>query len=172
MSSLNKVFLIGRLTRDPELRYTPKGTAVAEIALAVNRITSDEAGNKHEATDFFDVTLWGRTAEIAAQFLSKGSPCCIEARLRTDSWEDRQTGQKRSRLRIVGENLQLIGGRPPASASAPPPAPPRPAPTPARPAPAPPASTSAPRPGVPSPMAPMPEPGVPEDLDEDLDPFR
>jgi single-strand DNA-binding protein len=132
MPSLNKAFLIGNLTRDPELRYTPKGVQVCEIGLAVNR-TWTEDGQKREETTFVDVTLWGRTAEIAQQYLHKGSPVFIEGRLSLDSWEDRQTDQKRSKLKIIGENLQLLGERsqesasphprPPQRASAPPPRP-------------------------------------------------
>jgi single-strand DNA-binding protein len=99
------------LTRDPELRYTPKGTAVTEIGLAVNRIYSGEDGEKKEETTFVDVTLWARQAEIAGQYLKKGRPVFIEGRLQLDTWDDKQTGQKRSRLRVVAENLQLLGSR-------------------------------------------------------------
>jgi single-strand DNA-binding protein len=113
MANLNRVLLIGNLTRDPELRYTPKGTAVTEIGLAVNRIFSGEDGEKKEETTFVDVTLWARQAEIAGQYLKKGRPVFIEGRLQLDSWDDKQTGQKRSRLRVVAENLQLLGSRPP-----------------------------------------------------------
>jgi single-strand DNA-binding protein len=108
MPSLNKTFLIGNLTRDPDLRYTPKGTPVAEIGLAINR-TWTEDGQKHEQLTFVDVILWNRVAEIAQQYLRKGNPVFIEGRLQLDTWEDKQTGQKRSRLRVVGENLQLLG---------------------------------------------------------------
>ena len=111
MANLNRVLLIGNLTRDPEVRYTPKGTAVAEIGLAVNRIYSGEDGEKKEETTFVDVTLWARQAEIAGQYLKKGRPVFIEGRLRLDTWDDKQTGQKRSRLRVVSENLQLLGNR-------------------------------------------------------------
>jgi single-strand DNA-binding protein len=110
MASVNRVFLLGNCTRDPELRYTPKGTPVVELGLAVNR-TWTEDGQKHEETVFVDVVLWNRLAEIAQQYLRKGSPVFIEGRLQLDTWEDRQTGQKRSKLRIVGENLQLLGDR-------------------------------------------------------------
>src|SRR6202163_499936 len=112
MANLNRVLLIGNLTRDPELRYTPKGTAVTEIGLAVNRIYSGEDGEKKEETTFVDVTLWARQAGNAAQYLKKGRPVFIEGRLQLDTWDDKQTGQKRSRLRVVGEGLQLIGSRP------------------------------------------------------------
>lgn len=111
MANLNRVLLIGNLTRDPEVRYTPKGTAVAEIGLAVNRIYSGEDGEKKEETTFVDVTLWARQAEIAGQYLKKGRPVFIEGRLQLDTWDDKQTGQKRSRLRVVSENLQLLGSR-------------------------------------------------------------
>jgi single-strand DNA-binding protein len=111
MANLNRVLLIGNLTRDPELRYTPKGTAVTEIGLAVNRIYSGEDGEKKEETTFVDVTLWARQAEIAGQYLKKGRPVFIEGRLQLDTWDDKQTGQKRSRLRVVAENLQLLGSR-------------------------------------------------------------
>jgi single-strand DNA-binding protein len=112
MANLNRVLLIGNLTRDPEVRYTPKGTAVAEIGLAVNRIYSGEDGEKKEETTFVDVTLWARQAEIAGQYLKKGRPVFIEGRLQLDTWDDKQTGQKRSRLRVVSESLQLLGSRP------------------------------------------------------------
>lgn len=111
MANFNKVMLMGNLTRDPEVRYTPKGTAVAELGLAINRVYSAENGEKREETTFVDVTLWGRTAEIAGEFLKKGRPVFIEGRLQLDSWDDKQTGQKRSKLKVVGEGLQLIGAR-------------------------------------------------------------
>ena len=111
MANLNRVLLIGNLTRDPEVRYTPKGTAVTEIGLAVNRVYSGEDGEKKEETTFVDVTLWARQAEIAGQYLKKGRPVFIEGRLQLDTWDDKQTGQKRSRMRVVAENLQLLGSR-------------------------------------------------------------
>jgi single-strand DNA-binding protein len=123
MANLNRVLLIGNLTRDPDLRYTPKGTAVTEIGLAVNRVYSGDDGERKEETTFVDVTLWARLAEIAGQYLKKGRPVFIEGRLQLDSWDDKQTGQKRSRLRVVAENLQLLGnrqeGEPPASGASP-----------------------------------------------------
>jgi single-strand DNA-binding protein len=112
MANLNRVLLIGNLTRDPEVRYTPKGTAVTDIGLAVNRIYTADDGEKKEETTFVDVTLWGRQAEIAGQYLKKGRPVFIEGRLQLDTWDDKQTGQKRSRLRVVSENMQLLGSRP------------------------------------------------------------
>ena len=112
MASFNKVILLGNLTRDPEVRYTPKGTAVAELGMAVNRVYTAENGEKREETTFVDVTLWGRTAEIAGEYLKKGRPVFIEGRLQLDSWEDKTSGQKRSKLKVVGEGLQLLGARP------------------------------------------------------------
>lgn len=111
MANLNKVMLMGNLTRDPEVRYTPKGTAVAELGMAINRVYSAENGEKREETTFVDVTLWGRTAEIAGEYLKKGRPVFIEGRLQLDTWDDKQTGQKRSKLKVVGEGMQLIGSR-------------------------------------------------------------
>jgi single-strand DNA-binding protein len=111
MANLNRVLLIGNLTRDPDVRYTPKGTAVADIGLAVNRVFTGEDGEKREEVTYVDVVLWSRLAEIAEQYLRKGRPVFIEGRLQLDSWDDKQTGQKRSRLRVVAENLQLLGSR-------------------------------------------------------------
>jgi len=111
MANLNRVLLIGNLTREVDLRYTPKGTPVAEITLAINRVSKSEDGTKREEATFVDVTLWARLAEIADKFLRKGSPVFIEGRLQLDTWEDKQTGQKRSRLRVVGENMQLLGSK-------------------------------------------------------------
>ena len=112
MASYNKVILIGNLTRDPQIRYTPKGTAVAEIGLAVNRTWFDQATNqKKEETTFVDVTLWGRQAEIAGEYLSKGRPVMIEGRLNLDTWDDKESGQKRSKLKVVCEQMQLLGSR-------------------------------------------------------------
>ena len=111
MANVNKVILIGNLTRDPEIRHTPKGTAVGDIALAINRVYTSETGEKREETTYVDVTLWGRTAEIAQQYLKKGRPAYIEGRLQMDTWEDKATGQKRSKLKVVAEALQLLGGR-------------------------------------------------------------
>lgn len=112
MASFNKVILMGNLTRDPEVRYTPGGTAVADIGLAVNRYWTDKGSNERkEETTFIDVTLWGRQAEIAGEYLGKGRPVLIEGRLHLDQWDDRETGQKRSKLKVVGETLQLLGSR-------------------------------------------------------------
>lgn len=108
MANLNKVMLIGNLTRDPELRYTPKGTAVAEIGLAINRVWNNDQGQKQEETTFVDVTLWSRQAELAQQYLAKGRPVYIEGRLSLDTWDDKATGQKRSKLKVIAENLQFL----------------------------------------------------------------
>ncbi|MEI8037912.1 MAG: single-stranded DNA-binding protein [Verrucomicrobiota bacterium] len=111
MANLNKVMLIGNLTRDPELRYTPKGSAVAEFGLAINRVWYNEQKQKQEETTFVDITLWARQAEIAQQYLTKGSPVYIEGRLSLDTWDDKATGQKRSKIKVVGETLQLLGSK-------------------------------------------------------------
>ena len=112
MASFNKVILVGNLTRDPEVRYVSSGTAVTEIGLAVSRNWTDRNTNERkEETTFVDVTLWGRTAEIAGEYLSKGRPVLIEGRLQLDQWEDKETGQRRSKLRVVGESMQLLGSR-------------------------------------------------------------
>src|SRR3954447_9343578 len=108
MASFNKVILIGNLTRDPEVRYTPKGSAVAEVGLAVNRVYTTDGGEKREGVTFVDVTLWGGTAEIAGEYLKKGRPVLIEGRLQLDTWDDKQSGQKRSKLKVVGEAMQLL----------------------------------------------------------------
>ena len=111
MASLNKVMLIGNLTRDPEVKYTPKGTAVAEIAIAINRNYTGADGQKKEEVTFIDVTLWERLAEIAGEYLKKGRPVFIEGRLQLDTWDDKATGQKRSCLRVRAEQMQLLGSR-------------------------------------------------------------
>src|SRR2546422_10909052 len=103
MANFNKVLLMGNLTRDPEVRYTPKGTAVAAIGLAVNRVWTTDTGEKKEEVTFVDVDLWSRNAEIAGQYLHKGSPLFVEGRLQLDTWDDKQTGQKRSKIKVVAE---------------------------------------------------------------------
>jgi single-strand DNA-binding protein len=110
MASFNRVILVGNLTRDPELRYTPSGTAVAEIGLAVNDRRKNANGEWIDETTFVDVTLWSRTAEIASEYLSKGSPILVEGRLKLDTWEGND-GQKRSKLRVVAMNMQMLGSR-------------------------------------------------------------
>ncbi|MEM7782983.1 MAG: single-stranded DNA-binding protein [Planctomycetota bacterium] len=108
MASYNRVVLVGNLTRDVELRYTPANTAVTDISLAVNeRVKKNEQWV--DEVHFFDITLWGRTAEVAGEYLSKGSSVLIEGRLKLDRWE--QDGQKRSKIKIVGEKMQMLGGR-------------------------------------------------------------
>jgi single-strand DNA-binding protein len=111
MASFNKVILLGNLTRDPEVRYTPKGSAVADLGIAVNRQYTLENGEKREEVTFVDVTFWGRTAEVAGEYLKKGRPVFIEGRLQLDTWDDKQSGQKRSRLKVIGETMQMLGSR-------------------------------------------------------------
>ena len=112
MASFNKVILLGNLTRDPEVRYTPKGSAVCDLGIAVNRVYTTDSGERREEVTYVDVVLWARLAEIAGEYLKKGRPVFIEGRLQMDQWDDKQTGQKRTRLRVVGESMQLLGGRP------------------------------------------------------------
>ncbi len=111
MASLNKVMLIGNLTRDPEIKYTPKGTPIAQVGLAVNRNWTNEAGEKQEEVTFVDVELFGKTAELAGKYLKKGRPVFIEGRLKLDSWDDKTTGQKRSKMKVIGEHMQFLGSR-------------------------------------------------------------
>jgi single-strand DNA-binding protein len=110
MANFNRVILMGRLTRDIELRYTATQLAVTDIGLAVNDRRKNAQGEWVEETTFVDVTLWGRTAEVASEYLKKGSSVLIEGRLKLDSWEGND-GQKRSKLRVVGERMQMLGGR-------------------------------------------------------------
>jgi len=133
MANFNKVILAGNLTRDPELRYTPKGTAVAKLGLAINRTWKTETGEAKEEATFVDVDAFGRQAEVIAQYMKKGRPLLIEGRLRLDQWEDKNTHQKQSKLKVVLESFSFIdsrggdsaGGsetprsRPPAAAAAP-----------------------------------------------------
>jgi single-strand DNA-binding protein len=111
MANLNKVMLIGNLTRDPEVRYLPKGGAVAEVALAVNRSYTLDGGEKREETTFVDIVMYSKLAEIAEKYLKKGRSVYIEGRLKLDTWDDKQTGQKRSKMRVVGEVMQMLGSR-------------------------------------------------------------
>ena len=113
MANLNKVYLIGNMTRDAEIRYTPKGTPLVDISLAINRVTGGgESGNERkEEVIFVDITLWGRLAEIVNEYGGKGKPLFVEGRLHLDTWEDKTTHQKRSRLRVVAESMQLLGSR-------------------------------------------------------------
>ena len=109
MASYNKVILVGNLTRDPEMRYTPKGTAVVKLGLAVNRRWTTETGETREEVTFVDIDAFGKQAETLAQYMKKGSPILIEGRLRQDTWDDKQTGQKRSKLLVVCENFKFVG---------------------------------------------------------------
>lgn len=110
MASFNKVILMGNLTRDPELRVTPKGTAVCQVGVAVNQSYRDKEGNTREETTFVDVDVFGRQAEVIAKYMSKGRPILIEGRLKLDSWETKE-GDKRNKLKVVLENFQFVGGR-------------------------------------------------------------
>ena len=109
MANYNKVILIGNLTRDPELRYTPKGLAIAKLSLAVNRTWTTETGEKKEEVTFVDVDAFGKQAETLGQYMKKGRPILVEGRLRLDTWEDKQTNQKRSKLGVVLEAFQFLG---------------------------------------------------------------
>jgi single-strand DNA-binding protein len=109
MANFNKVLLMGNLTRDPEVRYTPKGTAIANLGLAVNRTYTLDNGEQKEEVTFVDVEVWGRQAETSKEYLSKGRPVFIEGRLKFDSWEDKETHQKRSKLKVVAERVQFLG---------------------------------------------------------------
>jgi single-strand DNA-binding protein len=135
MANFNKVILAGNLTRDPELRYTPKGTAVARITLAVNRNYTTDGGEKKEEVTFVDVDVWSKQAEVISQYLKKGQPLLVEGRLKQDTWEDKNTKQKMSKLKVVLESFSFLssgnrggdGGAAPArpsGPSTPPPAPP------------------------------------------------
>ncbi len=109
MASYNRVVLVGNVTRDIEVRYLQSGTAVADIGLAVNDRRKNQQGEWIEETTFVDITLWGRTAEVAGEYLAKGAPVLIEGRLKLDTWES--DGQKRSKLKVIGERMQMLGGR-------------------------------------------------------------
>ena len=108
MANLNKVMLLGNLTRDPELRHTPKGSGVADLGVAVNRKVSDGNGGWKDETTFIDVTVWGNSAENAQKYLSKGRGVFIEGRLQMDMWDDKATGQKRTKLKVVADSLQFL----------------------------------------------------------------
>jgi single-strand DNA-binding protein len=129
MANFNKVILAGNLTRDPELRYTPKGTAIARLGMAINRNWKSETGETKEEVTFVDVDAWGRQAEVIAQYMKKGRPLLVEGRLKLDQWEDKNTHQKQSKLKVVLESFSFLdsrgggdgapAGRPAASAAAP-----------------------------------------------------
>ena len=112
MASYNKVILMGNLTRDPEVRFTQGGTALVKFGLAVNRRFQDAEGNWKDEPTFVDITMWGKRGEAFARFHGKGKPAFIEGHLRLDNWEDKQTGQKRSKLYVVGDNWEFVGGGP------------------------------------------------------------
>ncbi len=130
MANFNKVILAGNLTRDPELRYTPKGTAIAKFGLAINRRRKAETGETKEEVTFVDVEAWDKQAEVIAQYLKKGQPFLVEGRLRLDQWEDKNTHQKQSKLKVVLESFSFLAsnradnaaptGGAPAAAAAPP----------------------------------------------------
>lgn len=109
MASLNKVFLMGNLTRDPELRYTPAGLAVASFGIAINRAWTAKTGEQKEEVCYVDINIFGRRAEVVGEYFSKGNPIFIEGRLQLNQWETKD-GQKRSTLRVVADNFQFIGG--------------------------------------------------------------
>lgn len=111
MANLNKVMLIGNLTRDPELRVTPKGTAICQFSLAVNRKFKDESGGEREEVTYVDIEAWSKQGETIAKYCTKGRPLFVEGRLRLDQWEDKTTKEKRSRMKVVLENFQFLGGR-------------------------------------------------------------
>lgn len=147
MANFNKVILAGNLTRDPELRYTPKGTAIAKIGLAINRTWKTETGETKEEVTFVDVDAFGRTAEIIGQYLKKGRPILVEGRLRLDTWDDKQTNQKRSKLGVVLESFQFMdSGRGDTGA----------------------AEGARPRPTAPAPSSPGPEPEPPQPEEDDV----
>jgi single-strand DNA-binding protein len=111
MPNLNMVQLMGNLTRDPEVKYTPKGTAVAGFGMAINRVWSNEGGQKMEEVTFVDVEFWGKQAEILSEYTKKGHPLYVQGRLKLDTWDDKTSGQKRSKLRVVGESFQFLKGK-------------------------------------------------------------
>ena len=142
MRGFNRVILAGNLTRDPEMRYTPKGLAIASFGLAVNRSWKDaETGELKEEVTFVDIDIFGKSAEAVAQYMKKGRPILIEGRLKLDSWDDKQTQQKRSKLKVVAESFQFLGDRQDGASGGIPSEPPRAA---ARPAPSAPAAPSEP----------------------------
>jgi single-strand DNA-binding protein len=110
MANFNKVILVGNVTRDPELRYTPKGVAIAKIGLAVNRTWRTDTGESREEVTFIDIDAFGKQAETLGQYIKKGSPLLVEGRLKLDQWDDKQTGQKRSKLGVIVEGFQFLGG--------------------------------------------------------------
>jgi len=156
MASFNKVILAGNLTRDPELRYTPQGRAVARITLAVNRTWKNETGETKEEVSFVDVDVWGRQAEVISQYMKKGRPLLVEGRLKQDTWEDKNTKQKQSKLKVVLEGFTFIDTRGAAEGA---------------PAEAPRARVAAPAPAAPASAAPEAAEGEPPPHEEDDVPF-
>jgi single-strand DNA-binding protein len=108
MASINSVHILGNLTRDPEVRYTPKGSAVCDLSLACNRAWYDDQNQKHEETDFIDVTVFGKTAENVGKFVGKGLRLHVQGRLKQDTWEDKATGQKRSKIKVIADQVTFI----------------------------------------------------------------
>jgi len=156
MASFNRVILAGNLTRDPELRYTPKGTAVARIGLALNRTWKSETGETKEEVTFVDVEAFGRQAEVIAQYMKKGRPLLVEGRLKLDQWEDKNTKQKQSKLKVVLEGFSFLDSRGAAEGA---------------PAEAPRARVAAPAPAAPASAAPEAAEGEPPPHEEDDVPF-
>jgi single-strand DNA-binding protein len=111
MAYLNKVFLIGNLTRDPELRVTPKGTSICQFGIAVNRQFKDESGATRDETTFVDIEAWGKQGELVSKYLTKGSLAMVEGRLKLDQWDDKTSGQKRSKMKVVLDNVQFLSTR-------------------------------------------------------------
>ena len=111
MATFNKVILVGNVTKDPELRYTPKGTALCNLTLAVNEKYTADNGEKRESVSFIEVTFWGRLAEIVGEYVKKGKPILVSGSLKQESWEDKTTGKKRSKLVVVADEMQLLGSR-------------------------------------------------------------
>lgn len=111
MSSYNKVIIMGNLTRDPELRYTPQSKAVVKIGVAVNERWKDANGQQKESVTFIDAEAWGKTAEVIGQYFKKGSPIMFDGKLKLDTWEDKNTKAKMSKLKVVLENFQFVGGK-------------------------------------------------------------
>ena len=156
MAYLNKVFLIGNLTRDPELRVTPKGTAICQFGIAVNRQFKDESGATRDETTFVDIEAWGKQGELVSKYLTKGSLAMVEGRLKLDQWEDKTSGQKRSKIKVVLDNVQFLSTRGSGGSGG---------------------GASAPTDGVdqttperhsPPPRSSSPKPAAPENLDEDV----
>lgn len=112
MASFNKVYLMGNLTRDPELRYTPKGMAVSKFSIAVNRKYTTESGEAREEVTYVEIDAWGKQAEVISQYCKKGRPLFVEGRLKLEQWDDKATGAKRSAIKVVLEGFQFIGAPP------------------------------------------------------------